>query len=137
MSLFIGLNSTAWWSTSGLVLIATVIEVRCRRIFDWLIVPFLVAGMFFGVARHGATGLEKSLGGVALPVGALSVFCGLRGIGMGDLKLCAAVGAWIGCAQSGVALAVMAVAGGLISRARRMPYAPAILIGTLFSFLRS
>ena len=87
---------------------------------------------------------------------------------MGDLKLCAMVGAWIGPAQFGVALVVMAIvraaldggmkeslngAGDLLfgfrkrgSRphptpapdqpgARGMPYTPAILIGTLFSFL--
>ena len=177
MSLPVDMNSIVLWSTGSLVVIATVIDVWCRRIPNWLTLPFLVAGMVFGVARDGAAGLEKSLGGIALAVAALGVFCGLRGLGMGDLKLCAAVGAWIGCAQLGVTLVVMAIVGGLIavlqsalhgemkqsfdgavdlvfgfrrrglrphptlsldkSRARKMPYAPAILIGTLFSFLSS
>jgi Flp pilus assembly protein protease CpaA len=98
----------------------------------------------------------------------------MRGMGMGDLKLCAAVGAWVGFAQMGVALLVTAMAGGLMAvfwaashralgqslggasdlvfgfhrrgfrphptltldnpRGCNMPYAPAIAIGTLFSF---
>ena len=169
------MNSTVWWSTCSLVVIATVIDVYCRRIPNWLVVPFLTAGAAFGTARNGVAGLEKSFGGIALAVVALGLFCSFRGIGMGDLKLCAAVGAWIGCAQLGVALVVMAIAGGLMAilgaamagalkesfdgagdlifgfrarglrphptltldhpRTRKMPYAPAILIGTLFSFL--
>src|ERR1035438_5918093 len=109
------MNSTVWWSTCSLVVIATVIDVYCRRIPNWLVVPFLTAGAAFGTARNGVAGLEKSFGGIALAVVALGLFCSFRGIGMGDLKLCAAVGAWIGCAQLGVALVVMAIAGGLMA----------------------
>jgi prepilin peptidase CpaA len=97
----------------------------------------------------------------------------LRGIGMGDLKLCAAVGAWLWPAQMGIALVVMGLAGGLIAlvcvvlrrslsatldgvtdllagfwgrdgrtprptldspATLKLPYAPAIAIGALFSF---
>lgn len=105
----------------------------------------------------------------------MGVFCFMGGMGMGDLKLCAAVGAWIGPSQLGVALVgtglvggVMAIcwalAGGFLMEtfrgagdvlfgllrrgirphqslvldnplARKMPYAPAIAIGTLCSFL--
>jgi prepilin peptidase CpaA len=96
-------------------------------------------------------------------------------MGMGDLKLFAAVGAWIGPAQLGTALVATGIAGGMIAlvwaschgslneslngsgdlvrgvwargvrphptlvldnpSARTIPYAPAIAIGTLFSFL--
>lgn len=98
----------------------------------------------------------------------------LLAMGMGDLKLFAAVGAWIGFTQLGVALVMTAMAGGAMGilwtmrhhasgevfdgagdllfgwRRRgfaahhavtldnplghKMPYAPAIAIGTLFSF---
>lgn len=93
---------------------------------------------------------------------------------MGDVKLCAAIGAWIGPSQLIVALVITGLAGGVIAicwaasrgflgsmfsgsadlifglkkrglrpheelvlsnpRARKMPYAPAIAIGTLLSF---
>jgi prepilin peptidase CpaA len=95
-------------------------------------------------------------------------------MGMGDLKLCAAVGGWIGPGQLGIALVATGLAGGVLAliwaachgslgeslegasdlvstfwtkgvhphpslvldspSARTMPYAPAIAIGTIFSF---
>jgi len=94
---------------------------------------------------------------------------------MGDVKLCASVGAWIGPHQLLFALAFMGLAGGIMAfgwaicggfwkemlngtgdlifgfgkrglqrhetlvltnpRARKIPYAPAIAIGTVLSFL--
>lgn len=171
------MDSIVWWPTFSLVAAAAVIDMRCRRIPNWLVLPFLVAGVALGAGRNGLAGFEKSVAGIALAAVALGIFCAVRGLGMGDLKLCAAVGAWIGPAQLGVALVVMAIAGGLIAvvraawrgevkesfdgagdlvfglRARGvrphptlaldrpgvrgMPYAPAILIGTLFSFFAS
>ncbi len=87
----------------------------------------------------------------------LATFCLLKGMGWGDLKLCAAVGAWIGPGQLAFALVVTAIAGGFMAMAAllrpgvagrkaarltlddpaavKLPYAPAIAIGTLFSFL--
>jgi len=96
-------------------------------------------------------------------------------MGMGDVKLAAAIGAWIGPMQLGVALILTALAGGVMvvfwaifagflgemlrgagsllfgfakrglkphpelvlsnPRSRKMPYAPAIAVGTLLSFL--
>ena len=93
---------------------------------------------------------------------------------MGDVKLCAAIGAWIGPQQLCLALVVTGIVGGLMAvmwavsggflkqsltgagdlifgigkrglrphptlaltnpAARKMPYAPAIAIGTIFSF---
>jgi len=67
-------------------------------------------------------------------------------MGMGDLKLAAAVGAWIGPEQFLLAFIVTGVAGGLMAvtytrkgrstlRAAAIPYAPAIAAGALFAFL--
>jgi|HubBroStandDraft_1064217.scaffolds.fasta_scaffold194135_2 hypothetical protein len=103
----------------------------------------------------------QTLSLVALAAVALWAVCAIRGIGIGDLKLCGAA--------LGVALMVVAIAGGLIATvrgalcgevkivrrcrrrgiwlaarphptlapgrpgARGMPYAPAILIGTFFA----
>jgi prepilin peptidase CpaA len=123
---------------------------------------------------HGWHGIEQSFAGLGLGVLLLGVFCIMGGMGMGDLKLCAAIGAWIGPSQlilalvlTGVVGGVMAVcwaiAGGFLGElfsgtgnllfgikdrglrphpelvldnplARKMPYAPAIAIGTLVSF---
>jgi prepilin peptidase CpaA len=163
-----------WWPTAILVLIAAAWDVRRRRIPNWLVIPFMAAGLAFGAGQHGLAGLGKSAGGIGLAVVVMGLFCRLRAMGMGDLKLCAAVGAWIGYRQLGLALVVAAMAAAVMAigwaarrgvlreslegacelvlgapgrgfradpemsldnpRAHRIPYAPAIAIGTLFSF---
>jgi prepilin peptidase CpaA len=168
------MNSTAWWPTLTLLAIATFVDLRSRRIPNWLVLPFLAAGVIVTTALLGVKGLGRSVGGIALAVAVTGILCWLRGMGMGDLKLCAAVGAWIGPGQLGMALVATGLAGGVLAllwaacggtlsesldgtkdlvagfctkgihphpslvldnpSARTMPYAPAIAIGTIFSF---
>jgi prepilin peptidase CpaA len=158
-----------------LLLIATATDIYSRRIPNWLVLPFLAGGVVVATASRGLTGLGQSLSGIVLAVAIAGIPCWLGGMGMGDLKLCAAVGSWIGPAQLGIALVATGITGGvlallwaayygslsealdgsgdLVSRflskgihphpslvlanplAQRMPYAPAIAIGTIFSFL--
>jgi prepilin peptidase CpaA len=168
------MQSTAWWPLLTLLAIATVLDIHSRRIPNWLVLPFLVAGVIVTTASHGIKGLGQSTGGIALALVVAGILCWLRGMGMGDLKLCAAVGAWIGPLQLGMALVATGLAGGVLAliwaawhgslsesldgagdlvskfwtkgvhphpvlvldnpSARTMPYAPAIAIGTIFSF---
>jgi prepilin peptidase CpaA len=171
------MDSSVWWPVITLVVIAMIVDIFRRRIPNWLTLPFLAAGFVVTTVSHGVKGLEGSLGGAALAVGVTGLLWWLRGLGMGDLKLCAAVGAWIGPAQLGVALVATGIAGGLLALiwaasrgslresldgstdlvlefwakgirphpslvlenplAHTMPYAPAIAIGTIFSFFAS
>jgi prepilin peptidase CpaA len=169
------MHSIAWWPTLVTLAIATIWDIRSRRIPNWLVVPFLVAGMVVSAATHGWSGLRQSLLGALVAALLLGILYWLGGMGMGDVKLCAAIGAWIGPGQLLTALVMMGVAGGIMAliwaicggflkeslsgagdliwgfgkrglrphptlvlgnpRARKMPYAPAIAIGTIFSFL--
>ncbi len=167
------MRSITWWPILLLIAIATVIDIRSRRIPNWLVIPYLLAGIIVSTATLGLAGLGQSAAGIGLAVLVTGSPCWLRGMGMGDLKLCAAVGAWVGAAQLGTALVATGLAGGVMALiwaashgslkssfdgagdliwrwnkgirhpvprldtpgARAMPYAPAIAIGTLFSFL--
>jgi prepilin peptidase CpaA len=145
------------WPVLGVLVLATFTDLRSRRIPNWLTLPFLAAGLVVSGATGGLPGLARSAAGAGLAVLLLAAFCLLRGMGWGDLKLCAAVGAWIGPGQLGLALVMAAITGGLGAvailswrglgyrlperlvlddpKALKLPYAPAIAIGTLFSFL--
>ncbi len=168
------MDSIAWWPTILLVVMASIADLHNRRIPNWLVVPGLAAGLVVSAARYGLHGFGQSLSGAALAVLATGVFVWLKGMGMGDLKLLAAVGAWIGPSQLVIALVVTGLAGGAMAllwavcrgslgksldsvtdlvtgvwrrdgfhrpeitsgsaTALKIPYAPAIAIGSVFSF---
>jgi prepilin peptidase CpaA len=168
------MHSVAWWPTLIVVAVATFTDLRSRRIPNWLVLPFLAAGLAVAGWTHGWHGILVSLAGLGVGALLFGILCFMGGMGMGDVKLCAAIGAWIGPSQMLTALVMTGIAGGLIAlcwaaaggfmgelfrgtgdlifglkkrglRAhpelvlgnpltRKMPYAPAIAIGTLFSF---
>lgn len=154
------MHSFAWWPTLIVVAVATVTDLRSRRIPNWLVLPFLPAGIAVSAWLHGWHGVEQSLAGAGLGILIYGIFYLKFGMGAGDVKLCAAIGAWIGPDQFLIAAVLTALAGGLVilvwaaTRAARrllssekreelafsrlletkMPYAPAIAIGTLMSF---
>ena len=104
-----------WWAIFIVVAIATVWDISSRRIPNWLVLPFLAAGFAVNVTLRGIPGLESSLEGIAVAAILVGPFCLLRGMGMGDLKLCAGIGAWIGPGALFFALVMTAIAGGLMA----------------------
>ena len=163
------MHSIAWWPTVAVLAIATFTDLRSRRIPNWLVVPFLAAGLVISGVRGGWHGLAHSFGGMMLGLTVFGVLAVMGGMGMGDVKLCAAIGAWIWSQQLFLALVLTGIAGGVMALAwaaaggflgelftstgkllfskkrdpelnldnpltRKMPYAPAIAIGTLMSF---
>jgi prepilin peptidase CpaA len=168
------IHSVAWWPTVAVLGVATFTDLRSRRIPNWLSLPFLVAGIAVSAWVHGWHGVAQSLEGLALGALLFGVLYAMGGMGMGDVKLAAAIGAWIGPGQLMLALVVTGLAGGLMAllwavfggflgellhgsgdlllgwrqrgttahpelvlanpKAHKMPYAPAIAIGTLLSF---
>lgn len=109
------MHSIAWWPVLTLLVIATAIDILSRRIPNWLVLPFLIAGVIANSACHGMKGLGHSMGGIGIAVAVTGILCWLRGMGIGDLKLCAAVGAWIGPTQLGIALVATGIAGGVLA----------------------
>ena len=168
------MHSIAWWPVSVVLVVATFTDLRSRRIPNWLVYPFMLAGFVVSGWLNGVHGIVSSLEGFALGAGIFGILALMGGMGMGDVKLLAGIGAWIGPAQLMVALVLTGMAGGVIAicwaiaggfvgelfsgtgellvgmkdrglrphptltlgnpRARKMPYAPAIAIGTLISF---
>jgi len=148
------MHSFAWWPTLIVLAVATFTDLRNRRIPNWLVVPFLVVGLVASTWLHGWHGLGHSLAGLGLGLLIYGFLFWMGGMGAGDVKLAAAIGAWIGPNQLFIALVVTAMAGGIMvllwalfggflkdmfkgagdRLKRKMPYAPAIAIGTLISF---
>jgi prepilin peptidase CpaA len=109
------MHSIAWWPTLIVTVVATISDIRSRRIPNWLVVPFLVAGVVVSAITQGWRGFQLSVLGVLLATLLLGILYSLGGMGMGDLKLCAAIGAWIGPQQLALALVIMGLAGGVMA----------------------
>jgi prepilin peptidase CpaA len=177
------MRSFAWWPTLIVLAVATFTDLRSRRIPNWLVFPFLLAGIAVSPWRpdwnvHGQVfgwhGFGQSLAGFALGAVLFGILGAMGGMGMGDVKLAAAIGAWVGPIQLLIALLLTGIAGGIMAlcwavfggflgetfkgtgdlifglkergmhahpelklsnpHARKMPYGPAIALGTLLSF---
>ncbi len=168
------MHSIAWWPTVVVLAVATYTDLRSRRIPNWLVFPFLFAGIVVSGWMHGWHGLGQSFLGMGLGAVIYGFLFWMGGMGMGDVKLVAAIGAWVGPSQLLLAIVIAGMVGGIMAicwaafggflgelftgagdlvlgwrkrgqlphpelvlsnpKTRKMPYAPAIAIGTLLSF---
>jgi len=90
-------------------------DVRGRRIPNGLTYSGLITALVVRTGLAGWTGLKGGLLGLLLAGGIFYLFFLLGGMGGGDVKLVAAVGAWAGTAQIGSILIVSAIAGGILA----------------------
>jgi len=108
------MQTVAWWPIVVVVVIATVTDLRSRRIPNWLAFPFILAGIVTSTVVGGWAGLGQSALGILTGAVLMGLLYVLGGMGMGDVKLCVGVGAWVGPHQLLTALAFMGLAGGVM-----------------------
>jgi prepilin peptidase CpaA len=77
-------------------LITTATDLWSFKIYNILTVPLLGAGIVYHTVMGGMMGFQGSLLGALFGFGALLAFYVMGGMGAGDVKLMAAVGAWLG-----------------------------------------
>jgi len=100
----------------GVVLaLACVSDLRTRRIPNVLTFSAVAAALLFHLINGGMSAAGWSLAGALLGAGLFFPMFALRGMGAGDVKLLAAVGAWLGPSQVAVAALATSLAGGVIA----------------------
>lgn len=90
-------------------------DVKSRRIPNYLTFGTALAGLGFQAGMHGWSGLASGLGGLFLGFGLLIGFYILGGMGAGDVKALAALGAWLGPSKTLELFICMAIFGGILS----------------------
>lgn len=101
---------------AGLMLAAAgVSDIRTRRIPNALTFGAAACGLAAHLLAGGWHGALFSLGGWGLGLAAFLPLFLLGGMGAGDVKLLAAVGAWLGPAGAGWTALYAAIAGGAMA----------------------
>lgn len=95
--------------------VGAVKDVRGARIPNWLTYGGLGSALAVRGSMLGWAGLKGGLTGLLLAGGIFFVLFLLGGMGGGDVKLMAAVGAWAGIQQLEIILIGSFIAGGIIA----------------------
>ncbi len=95
------------------VLIAAVTDVWKFKVYNALTLPLLVSGLLYHAVVNGLTGFLGSSFGVLFAFSLLIAFYLIGGMGAGDIKLVAAVGAWLGLPLTLYVLCVSSLAAWL------------------------
>jgi len=121
----------------AVALVAAVFDVHTRRIPNLLTFGAAAAAILAAAAVGGLSAAGTSAAGWLLALGIWLPIYALGGMGAGDVKLMAAVGAWIGpgaaifaALYAGIAGAVMAIGVAIARRCVRQTYANVSLLVT-------
>ena len=77
-------------------LLASATDLWKFKVYNALTLPTLIGGLLVSTLLGGRGGLASGLTGAGLGFGLLVVVHAMGGVGAGDVKLLAAIGAWLG-----------------------------------------
>jgi prepilin peptidase CpaA len=103
------------WLVSFILIEAAIIDGRSLRVPNWLTFHFVAGGLAFAWWRGGSDLLPTSILGAAVGLMTLLPLYAIGGMGAGDVKLMAGLGAWIGPWLALWAFFSSAIAGALIA----------------------
>jgi prepilin peptidase CpaA len=95
----------------GTLAIAALIDAQQRRIPNWLTFGLLLGGLGKALAFGGAGSFESALLGMLAGAAMPLVLYAISALGGGDVKLLAAIGAWMGPGPAVLVFMVEAVLG--------------------------
>src|SRR4026209_232203 len=90
-------------------------DLRWRTIPNWLTATSIIVGLGFHTVRNQFAGFVFSLEGAAVGLGLFVILYVCGWMGAGDVKLFAAVGSFLGPAQTISAAIAIALVGGLLA----------------------
>lgn len=150
-----GLNAWAWCAFCATLLAAAVVDGQTSWLPDDLTLPLLWAGLLLSALQWTELPLTQAVWGAALGYGSLwAVFwlfklaTGKEGMGYGDFKLLAAMGAWLGpvalipltliACVLGAAIGLSLIVTHRLRRDQAMPFGPYLaLAGGILVFYKA
>ena len=106
------------WLVTITLIVAAVIDGLQLKVPNWITFPMIISGWVYSAALSGYPwweGLMYSLLGTIIGLALLLPAYAIGGMGAGDVKLLAGVGAWVWVTVTLYAFALSAVVGGVIA----------------------
>lgn len=106
------------WVVTVTLVVAAVIDGLQLKVPNWITFPMIASGWVYSATLSpypGWEGLAYSLIGTVVGLALLLPAYAIGGMGAGDVKLMAGIGAWVWGTVTAYAFAVSAVVGGVIA----------------------
>jgi prepilin peptidase CpaA len=103
------------WFVSAILIVAAIIDGWKLKVPNWITFPFIITGWIFSTAYFGWDGFGWSIVGTCVGLLLLLPAYAIGGMGAGDVKLLAGVGAWIWGTDTFYSFCLSAIIGGAIA----------------------
>ncbi|MBI3860505.1 MAG: prepilin peptidase [Planctomycetia bacterium] len=97
------------------LIVAAWIDGKQLRVPNWITFPMVLSGLAYNCFVGGWEGLSAALFGMVVGLACLLPLYSVGGMGAGDVKLMAGVGAWLGASITIYAFCVSAIVGAVMA----------------------
>ena len=110
-----------YWVVTLFVIVAAYVDGKELRVPNKLTYPMIIAGWIYSMIAYGMSGegwyvgLGWSLAGTAVGLATLLPAYSIGGMGAGDVKMMAGIGAWVYCETTFYAFCVSAIVGAILA----------------------
>jgi prepilin peptidase CpaA len=98
-----------------LLIWAAYIDGKQLRVPNWLTFPMVLSGLVYSAWVGGWAGLGDGLVGTCVGLATLLPLYAVGGMGAGDVKLMAGIGAWLGASATWNAFVVSVIVGAVMA----------------------
>jgi len=100
---------------SVVLIVAAYIDGKQLRVPNWITFPLILSGLAFNTILAGWAGLGSGLLGMVVGLACLLPLYSVGGMGAGDVKLLAGVGAWLGWKVTFYGFAISTIVGAVMA----------------------
>lgn len=110
-----------YWFVSLFCIVAAYIDGKQLKVPNAITFPMIIAGWLYSTIAYSMageawyTGLGWSLAGTAIGLACLYPFYMIGGMGAGDVKMLAGIGAWVHCSDTFYAFCLTTIIGAAMS----------------------